>query len=188
MPEIGRYLREDPAGGSGNYIYVNSNPVSFVDYLGLWVRPGYASECTIEVKCRPLNVFGGDFFATIEPLLRHCYMLVEDTSNNPVIIEAHKDDVSGIDEPEWRYGRDEGGILVKKIKDCGCKIATCLINGVKEFKNRRYAYNFLSKNCNFFVLWDWCKCKREFLGNLFGFTTAFRYGFFGGCSDILSSK
>ncbi len=35
MPEIGRYLRGDPAGGSGNYFYVNSNPVSFMDYSGL---------------------------------------------------------------------------------------------------------------------------------------------------------
>ena len=48
MPEVGRYLREDPAGGNGNYFYVNSNPVSFMDFTGLSAYEDCVKECRIE--------------------------------------------------------------------------------------------------------------------------------------------
>ena len=185
MPEVGRYLREDEVKSGVNlYLYAGNNGVINIDYLGLWIRPGCKRSCSIKVKCRPINSWFGRLAAFIYKKALHCYIVIKDSCSITTILEA--DDREGIDEAN-DSGVDLGGETVPGTvkKDRCCKKASCLVSGKNEFNSRRYSYSFYSKNCNFFVLWDWCKCIKEFLINLPGYTNMKSLGT---CEKILSVK
>ncbi len=121
MPEVGRYLREDPAGGSGNYFYVNSNPVSFMDYSGL-IPSNSDFHCWIVCDWADIPKWLGMALRFL-----HCWL--EWGSDDPPIEGSNSSwgmypdrEHCCYDRVGNKHGDREGIIPYELSEDCCCKI------------------------------------------------------------------